>query len=245
VISVRGVGKSFAIPHQRPRTLFHHVFPFGRSRQTFTALHDVSLDMRRGEFVGLLGSNGSGKSTLLRIVAGIYPPSSGSVHVDGTVAPILDLGVGFQGSLSVRDNVVLYGVLLGVPRRRLRAELEEILERAGVARFAETRLEALSTGLRARLAFTVALLAEADVLLLDEALAVGDEAFRRGCVDQLDTLRKRGCTVVSVSHDLELVRRLCDRVVVLSEGRVTGDGAPDAMIQGYLSRVLRAPEGQP
>jgi len=241
VIEVRGVSKAFVIPHRRPRTLFHHIFPSGRRYERFRALDDVSLRVEQGEFLGLLGGNGSGKSTLLRIIAGIYPPSSGSVRVDGAVAPILELGVGFQGSLSVRDNVVLYGVLLGIPRRRLKGELAEILERAGVSRFADTRLEALSTGLKSRLAFTVALRAEAPILLLDEVLAVGDETFRRQCLAELESLRARGRTVVSVSHDLELVRRLCSRVAVMADGALRGDGAPAAMVDLYLSLARLAP----
>jgi lipopolysaccharide transport system ATP-binding protein len=239
VIEVCDVSKTFSIPHQRPRTLFHHIFPFGRSYETFPALSGIELRVGRGEFVGIVGDNGSGKSTLLRIVAGIYPPTGGSIRVDGAVAPILDLGVGFQGSLTVRDNVLLYGVLLGIPRHQLRDELGLILERAGVERFAETRLEALSTGLRARLAFTVALRADAPILLLDEALAVGDETFRRRCLEDLAELRARSRTVLCVSHDLDLLGRLCGRLVVMRSGRIHGDGPPDAMIRLYRELMQR------
>jgi len=235
VIQVREVSKEFVIPHQRRKTLFHHLYPRGRTYETFFALADVSFDVAAGECVGLMGANGSGKSTLLRILAGIYAPSRGTVRVSERVAPIMDLGVGFQGGLSVRDNVFLYGVLLGIPRRRLAAGLAEILGRAGVERFADARLEALSTGLRARLAFTLAVRSEAPILLVDEALAVGDEAFQESCLAELERFRSRGRTVVLVSHATDLLERLCHRVLVLQAGRVRGDGPARAMIGLYRS----------
>jgi lipopolysaccharide transport system ATP-binding protein len=235
VIDVRGVSKAFSIPHQARRTLFHRLFGGGYSYETFHALRDVSLRVDAGEFVGLVGRNGSGKSTLLRIVAGIYLPSAGSVSVGGEAASVLELGVGFQGGLRVRDNVFLYGVLLGIPRRRLRLELDEILRHAGVERFADARLDALSSGLRLRLAYTLALRADAPLLLLDEALTVGDEAFRRRCVGELLELRARGRTALLASHDAELLQALCGRVVVLDQGGVRGDGEPGRMLDLYRS----------
>ena len=235
MIRVHEVTKLFVIPHQRRKTLFDHVYARGRTYETFPALAGVSFEIAAGEFVGIVGANGSGKSTLLRILAGIYPPTSGSVRVDAPVAPIMDLGVGFQGALSVRDNVFLYGVLLGIPRRRLRAGLDEVLDRAGVARFSDARLEALSTGLRARLAFTLAVRSEAPVLLIDEALAVGDEAFQRECLEELERLRASGRTMVLVSHSAQHLERLCPRVLVMAGGRLQGDGPAAAMIQRYRS----------
>jgi ABC-type polysaccharide/polyol phosphate transport system ATPase subunit len=234
VIAVRDVSKTFAIPHHARRTVFDRIT--GRYRtthETFHALRDVTLDVAAGEFVGLLGRNGSGKSTLLRIVAGIYRASSGTVRVDGPAAPILDLGVGFQGALTVTDNVFLYGVRLGVPRRRLAAEVPEILERAGLTRFADARLDTLSTGLRMRLAFTVALRSEAPLLLIDEALSVGDEAFQARGIAELQALKAAGRTGLVVSHDPSVLLRLCDRLAVLHEGTLRGQGEPDAQIELY------------
>lgn len=235
MIAVRDVTKVFSVPHDRPRTLFHRLFGRGRSFETWKALDRVSLSVSPGSCVALIGRNGSGKSTLLRIVAGIYPPTSGEVDVTGAVAPILDLGVGFRGTLSVRHNVFLYGVLLGVPREVLRRDIQAILDEAGVARFADARLEILSTGLRARLAFTLAMRAEAPVVLIDETLAVGDEAFRKRCLAQLDALRAAGRTILFVSHDFALVERLCDRALVLEGGRITAEGPPAEMIAAYKS----------
>ena len=235
MIEARDVSKVFRLPHHRSRSL-RRALAWGRSgAEDFHALRGVSLRVETGEFVGLLGRNGSGKSTLLKIVAGIYPPSSGSVRVDGRIAPILDLGVGFHEMLPVADNVFLYGVLLGIPRRRLAEDLEAILETAGIARFRDARLELLSTGMRMRLAFTVALRADAPVLLIDEALAVGDENFRERCLAELGALRERGRTALVVSHDNAILEALCHRLVVLQDGAVQGQGKAAAMIALYRS----------
>lgn len=234
MIEIRGVSKTFSIPHQQKSTLFDRLF--GRSRYSYEAwpaLKDVSFTVARGEFVGVLGGNGSGKSTLLRIVAGIYQPTSGEVKVQGAIAPILELGVGFQGALTVSANVFLYGVLLGIPRRELTAALPEILAWSGLERFADSRLESLSTGMRMRLAFTVALRAHAPVLLVDEALAVGDAEFLDRCVTALRTVRAEGRTALLVSHDVSLLELLCDRVVILHRGVVRGEGTPQAMFELY------------
>ena len=166
-------------------------------------------------------------------MAGIYPPPTGTVRVDGAIAPILELGVGFNGALTVRDNVFLYGVLLGVPRRRLEADLAGILDRAGIGRFEDARLQTLSTGMRTRLAFTVALLADAPVLIVDEALAVGDEKFQARCVDELRRLKDEGRTALLVSHDTALLSHLCARLVLLDAGTVRADGPVDTVIQRY------------
>lgn len=232
MIQVVGVSKTFRIPHERRRTLFHRVFG-GYEIEVFHALSDVSFEVPRGQFLGIAGSNGSGKSTLLRIVAGIYPPSAGSVRVGGAVAPVLDLGVGFHPALPVRDNVLLYGVLLGIPRARLREQQREILEAAGVQRFADAPLSALSTGMKMRLAFTLALRAEAPVLLVDEALAVGDEEFQQRCRAELERRRAAGVTALLVSHDRRILQQLCERVIVLEAGCVRGDGPTKGMLERH------------
>jgi lipopolysaccharide transport system ATP-binding protein len=238
VIELDRVAKRFRIPHENRRTAFDRLV--GRSRfryETVRALEGVSLRIGAGEFVGVLGRNGSGKSTLLRVLAGIYTPDEGHAAVHGSVAPVLDLGVGFQPDLAVRDNVVLYGVLLGIPRADVRGDLTRILAEAGVERFRDAKLQTLSTGLRMRLAFTLAMRAEAEILLIDEVLAVGDEAFQRKCVDELARRRARGTTALLVSHDSEGLAQLCDRIVVLREGEVWGDGPPREMVDLYRSLV--------
>ncbi len=235
MIEVAGVSKVFRVPHQRRRSLGRWLAEGRYTYETFHALKDVSLRVASGEFVGLLGRNGSGKSTLIRVVAGIYPPSEGTVRVTGRMAPILELGVGFHGTLSVLDNVLLYGVVLGIPRRTLLADADAIVAAAGLERFADAHLENLSTGMRMRLAFGVALRSEAPVLLIDEALAVGDEAFRERCVAELRRRRDRGDTALFVSHEMALLEGLCDRLVVLHKGAVRGEGKPAEMIALYRS----------
>ncbi len=236
MIEAAGVSKTFRMPRHRRRTL-RALSGSGRGYDQFTALQDVSFGVAPGEFVGVMGRNGSGKSTLLRLIAGIYPPSTGTLLTGGETAPILDLGVGFHGLLPVTDNVFLYGVLLGLPRRRLETELRSIVEKAGLTEFAEAPLERLSTGMKLRLAFTVALLADAPILLVDEALAVGDEAFREQCLADLRALKARGRTAVLVSHESALLQVLCDRLLVLDHGRLLGQGKPAEMFELY--RALR------
>jgi lipopolysaccharide transport system ATP-binding protein len=233
VIALRSVSKVFGIPHARRGTLLDRLTGRRFDYESLHALRDVTLEVRAGESVGLLGRNGSGKTTLLRIIAGIYPPTTGTVRVAGAVAPLVELGVGFQGRLPVRDNVDLYGILLGIPRARLAREKEGILEAAGVARFADTALDALSTGLRMRLAYTVAMRSDAPVLILDEALSVGDAAFQQRSREELARMRAAGRTVLIVSHAPEEFRTLCDRVIVLDAGRVHAQGPPGEMIDAY------------
>jgi lipopolysaccharide transport system ATP-binding protein len=246
MIVLEGVCKEFRIPHLRQRTLFHRLVAVGRYRyETFAALEGVSLKVGRGEFVGVIGHNGSGKSTLLRIVAGIYPATRGRVEVGGSVSPVLDLGVGFRGVLRVRDNVLLYGVLLGVPRSRLLRDLTTILDEAGVTRFADAPLERLSTGLRMRLAFTIAMRAEAEVLLVDEALAVGDEAFRTKSLALLGARKRAGATALLVSHSPGPIQQLCDRVVVMEEGRVVAEGPALEMLALSTRRAQAARQDAP
>jgi ABC-type polysaccharide/polyol phosphate transport system ATPase subunit len=235
VIAVRGVSKVFRVPHQKRRSFGRWLVEGRYAYENLRALSDVTFDVPRGQFVGLMGRNGSGKSTLMRIVAGIYPPTEGSVVVEGRSAPILDLGVGFHGTLSVRDNVRLYGVVLGIPRARLLAETDEILAYAGLERFADAHLENLSTGMKMRLAFTVALRSDSPVLLVDEALAVGDEAFRERCLEELRRRRAAGVTALFASHENALLEALCDRVILIDQGVVKGEGSPADMLALYRS----------
>lgn len=237
MIEAAAVSKVFRLPRHRRRAL--RALSGGGGFDHVTAVDGVSFRVGPGEFVGVLGRNGSGKSTLLRLIAGIYPPSAGTLLTGGPTAPILDLGVGFHGMLPLTDNVLLYGVLLGVPRRRLEADLGPILDKAGLREFADVPLERLSTGMKMRLAFSVALLADAPILLIDEALAVGDEGFREQCLLDLRALRARGRTALLVSHENDLLAALCDRLLVLDKGRLAGEGPPAAMVDLY--RSLRAP----
>ena len=234
-VEVAGVSKSFEIPHEQRTTIKEH-FLHPLRRMTYErnqALRDVSLTIDQGEFFGLIGPNGSGKSTLLKIIAGIYRPDTGTVHLTGQLSPFIELGVGFNYELSARDNILINGTLLGLTRRELRARFDEILAFAELERFVDQKLKNYSTGMLLRLAFSVAILAPFDVLLLDEVLAVGDHSFQQKCFEAFAGMRSEGKTVVYVSHDLESVRRFCDRALLLRAGKVEAVGESSDVLGAY------------
>jgi lipopolysaccharide transport system ATP-binding protein len=236
-IEVRGVSKSFRIPHERHTTLAERMlsaFRPGRV-EVLEALRDVSLDIPAGEFVGVIGANGSGKSTLLKIVAGVFVPDRGTVRVHGTLVPLLELGLGFHQELTVRENVLLYGMVLGYPRSEMPRRIDEAIEFAGLVRFQDAKLKSLSSGMMVRLAFATALRAEADIMLLDEVMAVGDAQFQRKCVDVFTELKRARRTIVLVSHDVAAVQRFCDRVFWLDRGRLVMAGEAADVVEAYLS----------
>ena len=223
MISLRNVSKVFRLPHQVTKTLYHRLtggLAGGYDYEEFYALRNVTLDVRRGEFLGIMGPNGSGKTTLLRIIAGVYRPTSGSCVVNGEVSPLLELGLGFQPRLTCRDNIFIYGALLGFPREEMKKRYEGILKFAELERFADASLEHLSSGMRVRLAFSIAIQSEAPILLVDEVLAVGDAIFQQKCRDVFRQYKLEGRTVVLVSHDVSVVKEYCDRVVNFDAGRM-------------------------
>lgn len=197
------------------------------------ALRDVSLNIRRGESVGIIGSNGAGKSTLLRVAAGIITPSAGVAVSRGTTAPLLELGTGFESELSGRENIFFNGALLGRSHAQMEAHLEEIIAFSGLERFIDAPLRTYSTGMIARLAFSIATAVDAETILLDEILAVGDAAFRERCDQRIQRFVNAGSTVVVVSHELAVIRRLCTRTVWLSQGAIVADGPTGAILDRY------------
>lgn len=200
-------------------------------------LEGFDLRVETGESVALVGSNGSGKSTALRLIAGIYPPTSGSIITRGRLVAVIELGTTFQPELTGIENIELYAAALGMRRREVQASLESILDFAGVDEFADVPLKYYSSGMRSRLAFSIALGTDPDVLLLDEVLAVGDTAFRARCYDRLSSYAARGGTMVVVSHDLESLPMLCSRAVWLDGGRARMDGSVDDVVQAYLQAI--------
>ncbi len=235
VIRVSDVGKSFRIPHSEQATLKGRIL-HPRSRTTFeqfNALDDVSFEVEEGEFFGIIGRNGSGKSTLLKLLAGIYRPDSGSIQVDGTIAPFIELGVGFNPELSGRDNVFINGALLGLSARRLRERYSAIVRFAELERFMDLKLRNFSSGMQVRLAFSIALEAGADILLTDEVLAVGDARFQQKCFDVFRKRKAEGRTVVFVSHDMSAMIDFCDRSLLLDRGRVDMIGDTREVVRRY------------
>jgi ABC-type polysaccharide/polyol phosphate transport system ATPase subunit len=237
-IEVDGITKAFAIPHER-RTTFKELFLHPLRRTSYErneALRDVSFSIDAGEFFGVIGPNGSGKSTLLRIMAGIYRADSGSIRVQGRLSPFIELGVGFSLELTARDNIVVNGTLLGLTRRELDDRLDDILEFADLERFVDQKLKNYSSGMLVRLAFSVAIQAPFDILLLDEVLAVGDEAFQQKCFATFERFRDAGKTVVFVSHNLGSVERFCDRALLLADGVVAALGPAEEVVDAYRAR---------
>jgi len=238
-IEAQNIHKTFRIPHERHTTLTERVLSVLRpvSYERFEALRGVDLTVEAGTFIGIIGGNGSGKSTLLKVISGLLLPDAGTIRVQGSMSALLELGLGFSHELTVRENVELYAAVLGYPRREIRRRVDEAILFAGLERFRDAKLKNLSTGMRARLGFATALQAEADIMLLDEILAVGDADFQLKCLNVFEDFKARRKTIVMVSHDLAQVQRFCDQAVLLEGGRVGARGDPDAVIAEYLKSV--------
>lgn len=235
-IEIRGLHKAFRIPHERRTTLVERALGLFRPvpYERFEALRGVDLEIEHGSFVGIIGNNGSGKSTLLKVIAGLLVPDAGAVRVDGTISALLELGLGFSPELTVRENVELYGAVLGYPRRQMSARIDSAIRFAELERFSAAKLKNLSTGMQMRLAFATALQAASTILLLDEILAVGDASFQHKCLEVFAELKERRRTVVLVSHNLPQVRQFCDRAVLIEAGHVAATGTPNDVIARYL-----------
>ena len=208
-----------------------------RKAKTFPALEAVSFEVARGECLGIIGRNGSGKSTTLGLIAGVLRPSAGDVETRGNIAPLLELGAGFHPELSGRDNIILNGILLGLTRQRVMENMDRIIEFSELAAFMDQPLRTYSSGMVARLGFSVAVHLSPDILLIDEVLAVGDEAFQRKCIGKIQEFRAQGVTMVFVTHNLQDVEKSCDRVALLESGRLVEIGNPAEVVSRYRSSV--------
>lgn len=238
-IRVEGVSKDFRLPHEKTssvKNIFVNAFRNIQKRQTVAtqhALKDISFDIKKGEFFGIVGRNGSGKSTLLKILAGIYQPTKGKVEVRGKLVPFIELGVGFNPELTGRENVYLNGALLGFNQREVEDMYDEIVAFAELEKFMDQKLKNYSSGMQVRLAFSMAIRADTDILLVDEVLAVGDADFQRKCFDYFRQLKRNKKTVVFVSHDMDSVREYCDRAVMIEKSRTIGLGSPNDIATQY------------
>lgn len=237
-VELRDVSKRFYYYSHRTSTLREWFIrrilhrPLNVRRAEFT-LRNFDFRVERGEAVALIGSNGSGKSTALRLIAGIYGPSSGTIRTLGRLTAVIELGAGFHPELTGADNVALYAAVLGLGRKELSARYDEIVDFAETRDFMDTPLKYYSSGMEARLAFSIAVCLEPDVLLLDEVLAVGDERFRARCLHRLRAYHERGGTLILVSHELDQVRELCSRAVWLDQGAMVMDGKVDKVLAAY------------
>jgi ABC-type polysaccharide/polyol phosphate transport system ATPase subunit len=234
-VAVAHLSKTFRIPHQRYSTLKERALhPFrSTTYDTLEAVKDVSFEVGEGEFFGIVGRNGSGKSTLLKCLAGIYRTDEGSASVRGRLSPFIELGVGFNPDLTARENVTINAIMLGLSRRQARERFDEIIAFAELEEFIDLKLKNYSSGMHVRLAFSVAVQADADVLLIDEVLAVGDAAFQQKCYEQFEQMKRDGKTIVLVTHDMSAVQRFCHRGLLMERGRVVELGSPEAIARSY------------
>ncbi|MDQ6909207.1 MAG: ABC transporter ATP-binding protein [Actinomycetota bacterium] len=243
-IACERVWKSYRIYHQRSHTLKEKLLSRRNRYDEFWALKGIDLEVERGTTTGIIGTNGSGKSTLLKTMARILTPNRGSVSVTGTMASLLELGIGFHPELTGRENVFLSGSLLGRNHREIAARYDEIVDFAGIEDFMDTAVKNYSTGMYARLAFSVAVSVDPEILLIDEVLSVGDESFQIRCFDRMAEFRSKGHTIVLVTHSLEAVRNLCARALWIEKGGVKTDGEPLDVVADYLLEVhTKAGEG--
>ncbi|WP_447942568.1 ABC transporter ATP-binding protein [Microbacterium aurum] len=235
VIRVDRVSKRFTV--RKDSSIKERIVTLGRAgrrhREDFWALSDVSLDIHAGTTIGLIGHNGSGKSTLLKVLGGIIQPTSGAVLSRGRVAALLELGAGFHPDLTGRENVYLNASVLGLTREETDAQFDAILEFSGVAEFIDTQVKFYSSGMYVRLAFAIAVHTDPDILLVDEVLAVGDERFQKKCLDKIAEFQQQGRTIIIVSHALDQIVALCDRVVVMNRGQLVYDGMPSAAVSRF------------
>ena len=235
-VEFRNVSKTF-VPATGPKLLRRHVAEWlGRTLEDpFYALRDVSFAVERGESLGIIGSNGAGKSTLLSLVTGLCPPDQGEVHVEGRLAAVLELGSGFHPDLTGAENLRLNAALLGMPELGVAARYRQIVDFAELHEFIHEPVRTYSAGMTMRLAFSVAIHQDPEVLVLDEVIAVGDQAFQAKCVARMHNFREQRKTILCVSHAPETIRALCDRALWLEHGRVVLEGSPGAVLEAYAA----------
>ena len=241
VIQVEDLWKRFRIPHERRVTVLEHMAGLlsilerkRYSYEEFWALKDINFRMEHGESLGLIGPNGSGKSTLLKLIARVMKPDKGTITSSGSMATVLELGIGFHGDLTVKENTQVYGVIMGLPRSEIKKRTDPILDFAGLTRFRDAKLKNLSSGMQVRLAFSIAIQTEADIFLVDEALAVGDMEFQEKCLERFREFKKEEKSIVLVSHSMDLVRSFCEKTLYLLKGEARAFGPSEEATRQYL-----------
>ena len=239
-VEVRDVSKRFRLQKERYTSLKERVIHLGKvPYEEFWALDDIDLTIEQGETVGLLGHNGSGKSTLLKCVAGILQPTAGTISVVGRLAALLELGAGFHPELTGRENIFLNASILGMPKKEIEKRFDEIVALAELEKFIDNQVKHYSSGMYVRLGFAVAVNMDPDILLVDEVLSVGDEAFQRKCLDRVKRFQREGRTIIVVTHSPDLVRQVCDRAAVLDHGQLVAVGTPGEAVRSYREHLLQ------
>lgn len=239
VISVQNVSMKFNMSKEKIDSLKEYFIKVMKKElmyKEFTALSDISFEVKKGEVVGLVGLNGSGKSTLLKIIAGVMKPTCGTVSVQGTVAPLIEVGAGFNSNLSGRENIFLNGYMLGFSKEYIQEHMEEIIDFAELEEFIDVPMKNYSSGMKARLGFAIATTVRPQVLIVDEVLAVGDFKFQQKCHERISSLMSNDTTVLFVSHSIEQVKNLCSRCIWLEKGKVVMDGEAEEVCSKYASK---------
>ncbi len=234
-IKVENISKTFRIPHEKITSMKSAFVGAFRKRtfEEFKALDDVSFEVKKGEFFGIIGRNGSGKSTLLKILAGIYKADRGNIHINGLISPFLELGIGFNSELSGRDNIYLNATVLGLSKKQIDKKFDEIVAFSGLERFIDQKLKNYSSGMQVRLAFSVAIHAHRDILLMDEVLAVGDMNFQQKCLEELTKLKTENRTIILVSHSMKSIEDYCSRAMYLKDGKIESIGEAIKIVNDY------------
>jgi ABC-2 type transport system ATP-binding protein len=246
-ISVHNITKSFKLPHERHSSIKSAFIDVFRGKTTYEkqqVLNDISFEIKKGEFFGIVGRNGSGKSTLLKLLAGIYSPDRGGININGKLTPFIELGVGFNPELTGRENVFLNGALLGFDRKQINDMYDEIVAFAELEKFMDQKLKNYSSGMQVRLAFSIAIRADTEILILDEVLAVGDTNFQKKCYDYFGRIKNTDKTVVLVTHDMSAVERFCDRAIIINEGSILTEGDPSTVTKTYSDVNFAAQESR-
>lgn len=245
-ISVNNVTMSFILNKEKVDNLkeyFIKLITRKLSYNRFDALKDISFEVKKGEHLAIMGLNGAGKSTLLKTIVGVYKPTSGTVEKQGVIAPLLELGAGFDGNYSGKENIFLYGAILGYSREYIQTKYDEIVEFSELGDFIEVPVKNYSSGMRARLGFSIATAVEPDVLILDEVLSVGDAGFRKKSLAKVKSLFAKGVTVLFVSHSIEQVKAICDKAILLEHGQIIASGAVEEVTAVYEEKVSHGKKG--
>jgi len=244
VIRIEDLWKKFKIPHERRTTILENIAGAlqileGKrfTYEEFWALKAINFIVNHGESIGVIGENGSGKSTLLKLIANILRPDRGKVKASGKIAPILELGVGFHPDLTVKENALVYGSIMGLKNSEVKKRMGSMLEFSGLERFKDAKLKNLSSGMQVRLGFSVAIETNPDIFLIDEALAVGDMEFQQKCIDKFKEFKAEKKTIVLVSHALDLVKQFCEKTLFLSRGEMVSFGGTETVVNEYVKQV--------
>ena len=239
VVEIKNASKSFLIDNERRNTIFEILTKKKTRGKKIKILDNVSLTIKKGETVGIVGLNGVGKTTFLKLLSNIYKLDSGNIIIKGKVIPLLEIGIGFNPEMTSRENIIIYGMILGFTKKEIINKITNILKFAELENFENTKIKIFSTGMHARLAFSTAIQINPDIILLDEILSVGDITFQEKSFDAIKKFQNNNKTLIIVSHSIEQIKNLCSRVILLENGKIIDDGLPEKVIQNYENRVKK------